>query len=215
MISNSIHSKIDDAMVLKTTKDIWKAGTTIKSTNAPNNEGFVDVEDDFEVTGTYTNEDPTGENAKSIKSNLISYTTEFGSFAQYEVGVVKINITTWKTQDVFVYYGEGQDETTGLATKVISSGDKVIAVSGNLIGSLAADKSDGSKIEIYNSKAQGGAYYVQHPNAVKNGFDDGFVISADADTGDAKWMMISIFKQRFSDSWYKYGFRGKCIWSGI
>ena len=57
---------------------------------------------------------------------------------------------------MFVYYGEGQDETTGLATKVISSGDKVIAVSGNLIGSLAADKSDGSKIEIYNSKTQGG-----------------------------------------------------------
>ena len=116
---------------------------------------------------------------------------------------------------MFVYYGEGQDETTGLATKVISSGDKVIAVSGNLIGSLAADKSDGSKIEIYNSKAQGGAYYVQHSNAVKNGFDDGFVISDDADTGDTKWMMISIFKQRFSDSWYKYGFQGKCIWSGI
>ena len=63
---------------------------------------------------------------------------------------------------MFVYYGEGQDETTGLATKVISSGDKVIAVSGHLIGSLAADKSDGSKIEIYNSKAQGGAYYMQH-----------------------------------------------------
>ena len=52
------------------------------------------MEDDFEVTGTYTNEDSTGENAKSIKSNLISYTIEFGSFAQYEVGVVKINITT-------------------------------------------------------------------------------------------------------------------------
>jgi hypothetical protein len=27
-----------------------------------------------------------------------------------------------------------------------------------------------------------------HPNAIKNGFDDGFVLSADADTGDAKWL---------------------------
>ena len=169
--------------------DSLYAAGYLKSTNAPNNEGFVDVEDDFGVTGPYTSADPTGASAFVITSDLISYTTEFGSFAQYEAGVVKINRTTGRPEDVFVYYGEGQDETTGLATKETSSGEKVLAVSGHFVGSLSADHSDGTSTTILNSNSDGTSDYVQHPNAVKNGFDDGFVISADADTGKAKWII--------------------------
>ncbi len=169
--------------------DSLYAAGYLKSTNAPNNEGFVDVDDDFGVTGPYTVADPTGSSAFSITSDLISYTTEFGSFAQYEVGVVKINRMSGRPEDVFVYYGEGQDETTGLATKVTNNGEKVLAISGHFVGSLRADHEDGTATTIYNSNAEGTADYVQHPNAVKNGFDDGFVISADADTGKAKWIV--------------------------
>ena len=169
--------------------DSLYAAGYLKSTNAPNKEGFVDVDDDFGVTGPYTSADPTGASAFVITSDLISYTTEFGSFAQYEAGVVKINRTNGRPEDVFVYYGEGQDETTGLATKETSNGDKVIAVSGHFVGSLRADHSDGTSTTIYNSNAEGTEDYVQHPNAVKNGFDDGFVISADAETGKAKWIV--------------------------
>uniref|UniRef100_A0A7S3QBX1 Uncharacterized protein n=1 Tax=Chaetoceros debilis TaxID=122233 RepID=A0A7S3QBX1_9STRA len=169
--------------------DSLYAAGYLKSTNAPNKEGFVDVNDDFGVTGPYTSADPTGASAFVVTSDLISYTTEFGSFAQYEVGVVKINRTTGRPEDVYVYYGEGQDETTGLATRELDSGDKVLAVSGHFVGSLRADHSDGLSTTIYNSNADGGSDYVQHPNAVKNGFDDGFVISADAETGKAKWII--------------------------
>lgn len=111
----------------------------LKSTNAPNLEGFVDVDDDFGVTGPYTAADPTGTNASFVISDLISYTTEYGSFAQYEVGVVKIDRTTGIPQDVYVYYGEGQDETTGLAAKEIASGEKILAISGHFVGSLSAN----------------------------------------------------------------------------
>ena len=167
--------------------DSLYAAGYLKSTNAPNMPGFVDVDDDFGVTGPYTSADPTGASAFSVISDLVSYTTEFGSFAQYEVGVVKINRLTGRPEDVFVYYGEGQDETTGLATKVTSGGEKLMAVSGHFVGTLRADHSDGSSTTLFNSNAFGGADYVQHPNAVKNGYDDGFVILADAETGDAKW----------------------------
>jgi hypothetical protein len=49
--------------------------------------------------------------------------------------------------------------------------------------------SDGTKSTIYNSNPEGGSYFVQKPNAIKNGFDDGFGISADAETGEANWMV--------------------------
>jgi len=159
----------------------------LKSTNAPNVEGFVDVDDDFGVTGPYTSADPTGASAFSITSDLISYTTEYGSFAQYEVGVVKINRLTGRPEDVYVYYGEGQDETTGLAAKTTDNGENLLAISGHFVGTLRADHGDGTSTTLFNSNAEGGSDYVQHPNAVKNGYDDGFVILADADTGDAKW----------------------------
>jgi len=162
----------------------------LKSTNAPNKEGFIDVDDDFGVTGPYTSDDPTGAAAHSITSDLISYTTEFGSFAQYEVGVVKINRMTGKPEDVYVYYGEGQDETTGLAAKTTNSGENLLAISGHFVGSLRADHGDGTSTTLLNSNAEGGKDYVLHPNAVKNGFDDGFVISVHADTGDAKWAVV-------------------------
>lgn len=87
--------------------DSLYAAGYLKSTNAPNKEGFVDVTDDFGVTGTYTTADQTGASAFTITSDLISYTTEFGSFAQYEVGIVKINRITGKPEDVLVYYGVG------------------------------------------------------------------------------------------------------------
>ena len=110
------------------------------------------------------------------------------SFAQYEVGVVKIDTTTGRPEDIFVYHGEGQDETAGLAVKETALGS-VMALSGHFAGSLSADHGDGTTTTIYNSNANGTADYVLHPNAVKNGFDDGFVLSADADTGDARWMV--------------------------
>jgi len=169
--------------------DSLYAAGYLKSTNAPNKEGFVDIDDDFGVTGPYTKADPTGASAFSITSDLVSYTTEFGSFAQYEVGVVKIDRLTGRPQDVYVYYGEGQDETSGLAAKETTSGRKVLAMSGHFVGSLRGDHSDGTSTTIYNSNAEGTEDYVLHPNAVKNGFDDGFVISANADTGDANWIV--------------------------
>jgi len=169
--------------------DSLYAAGYLKSTNAPNKEGFVDIEDDFAVTGPYTSADPTGASAFWITSDLISYSTEYGSYAQYEVGVVKINIKTGRPEDVFVYYGEGQDETSGLAAKETTNGEKLLAISGHFVGSLSADLKDGSKSTIYNSNAEGTKDYVQHPNAVKNGFDDGFVISADAETGKANWII--------------------------
>jgi len=141
------------------------------------------------VTGPYTSADRTGASAFSITSDLVSYTTEFGSFAQYEVGVVKINRQTGKPEDVYVYYGVGQDETTGLAAKETNDGKKVLAISGHFVGSLTADYGDGLKETIYNSNAEGTEDFVLHPNSVKNGFDDGFVIKADAETGSAKWLI--------------------------
>jgi len=167
--------------------DSLYAAGYLKSTGAPDKDGFVDVTDDFGVTGPYTSADPTGASAFSITSDLISYSTEYGSFAQYEVGVVKIDRLTGQPKDVFVYYGEGQDETTGLAAKVTANGEKILAISGHFVGTLRADKGDGTSITLFNSNSGGTADYVQHPNAVKNGYDDGFVISADADTGHAKW----------------------------
>mmetsp|Transcript_12877 Transcript_12877/g.23133 ORF Transcript_12877/g.23133 Transcript_12877/m.23133 type:complete len:842 (+) Transcript_12877:128-2653(+) len=160
----------------------------LKSTGAPDKEDFEEVEDDFGVSGPFTSEDPTGTDAVQVVKDLVSYTTEHGSYAQYEVGVVKINVISGEPDDIFVYYGEGQDETAGLATKATSIGN-VMAISGHFVGSLSADHSDGTTSTIYNSNTNGTADFVQHPNAIKNGFDDGFVISADADTGDAKWII--------------------------
>ena len=65
----------------------------LKSTNAPNEPNFVDIDTDFGVSGPYTTVDPIGETARAITADLVSYTTEHGSFAQYEVGVVKIDRT--------------------------------------------------------------------------------------------------------------------------
>jgi len=162
----------------------------LKSTGAPNNPGFVDVDDDFGVTGPYTTDDPIGEEGVSIVSDLISYTTEFGSYAQYEVGVVKINSVTGEPEDVYVYYGVGQDETCGLAARTHSNGEEnMLAISGHFVGDLTAKHADGTKTTIINSNAEGGSDYVQHPNSVKNGFDDGFVIKANADNGDADWIV--------------------------
>jgi len=162
----------------------------LKSTGAPDKEDFEETDEDFCVTGPYNIRDPTGFFFSSVLcSDLISYTTEHGSFAQYEVGVVKINATTGEPEDIYVYYGEGQDETCGLAVKEIASGDNIMALSGHFVGSLTAENGDGNSITIYNSNSEGTADYVQHPNAIKNGFDDGFIISADADTGDANWMV--------------------------
>jgi len=161
----------------------------LKSTNAPNKENFVETDEDFGVTGPYTIENPTGGEAVSITSDLVSYTTEHGSFAQYEVGVVKIDAASGEPRDVYVYHGEGQDETCGLAAKEISNGNKVLAVSGHFVGSLTANHADGTNTTIYNSNAEGTANFVLHPNAIKNGQDDGFVISADAETGEANWII--------------------------
>jgi len=102
---------------------------------------------------------------------------------------VKIDVTTGRPKDVYVYYGEGQDETCGLAVKETNDGKKVLVVSGHFVGSLTADYGDGTSTTIYNSNANGTADFVLHPNAIKNGQDDGFVISADADTGDANWIV--------------------------
>jgi len=161
----------------------------LKSTLAPNKEDFVESDADFGVTGPYTNTNPTGVGAFYVTSDLVSYTTEHGSFAQYEVGVVKIDATTGEPEDVYVYHGEGQDETCGLAAKEISDGKRLLAISGHFVGSLAVGHSDGTETTIYNSNAEGTADFVLHPNAIKNGQDDGFVISTDADTGDANWII--------------------------
>ena len=48
--------------------------------------------------------------------------------------------------DVYVYYGEGMDETTGLA----ALGD-VLAISGHFAGNLSAKLTDGSVATILNS----------------------------------------------------------------
>jgi len=168
--------------------NLYAAGY-LKSTLAPNKEGFVESDQDFGVTGPYTTANPTGVNATSITSDLVSYTTEYGSFAQYEVGVVKIDATSGEPLDVYVYYGEGQDETSGLAVKKTQNGDNVMVVSGHFVGALTAEHAGNTSTTIYNSNANGTADYVLHPNAVKNGYDDGFVIMADADTGLSKWII--------------------------
>jgi hypothetical protein len=162
----------------------------LKSTGAPDKESFEETDEDFCVTGPYNVDDPTGFFFSTVLcSDLTSYTTEHGSFAQYEVGVVKIDATTGEPEDIYVYYGEGQDETCGLAVKELDSGDNIMALSGHFVGSLTSDHGDGTSTTIFNSNSEGTSDYVLHPNAIKNGFDDGFIISADADTGDAKWMV--------------------------
>jgi hypothetical protein len=161
----------------------------LKSTGAPDKESFVESATDFCLTGPFDVLDPTGSTGEQVCSDLVSYTTEHGSYAQYEVGVVKIDTVSGEPQDIFVYYGEGQDETSGLAVKELDNGTQLMAVSGHFVGRLVAEHSDGTKSTIYNSNAEGGSDYVQHPNAIKNGFDDGFVISADAETGDTNWMI--------------------------
>ena len=42
------------------------------------------------------------------------------------MGVVKINVKTGQPEDVFVYYGEGQDETAGLAVKATALGNTMV-----------------------------------------------------------------------------------------
>ena len=115
---------------------------------------------------------------------------------QYELGMIKIDITTSRPEDDFVYYGEGQDETASLAVMTLATPwpfqdtlSEVLAL--NM--AMKQDPPSTTRIQMelltLNSNTNGTANLVQHPNTIKNGFDDGFVISADADTGDAKWMV--------------------------
>merc|ERR1712176_1125529 len=46
----------------------------------------------------------------------------------------------------------------------------------------------------------GTADFVLHPNAITNGYDDGFVISADGETGDANWMIAYPLSNRDSQT---------------
>jgi hypothetical protein len=174
----------------------------LKSTNDPTKENYREAEtdEDFCLTGPYHQDDPTGFYGKVVCQDLTAYSKEYGSFAQFEVGVVKIDASTGEPEDIFVYYGEGQDETSGLAVKEINNGRAIMAVSGHFVGSLTADHRDGSQTTLYNSNAMGTADWALHPNAIQNGYDDGFVISADGETGDANWMIAYPLSNRDSQT---------------
>ena len=139
---------------------IFAAGY-LKSTLDPEAAGFVDIANDYAITGPYTKADYNGSSATTVNVDLKSYPTPGGaaenaggSWRAYEAAVVKIDKTTgvpvrhpgaippWLhapptahrppptahrppptahrppslcQANVYVYYGEGMDETTGLA----------------------------------------------------------------------------------------------------
>jgi len=154
---------------------------------------------DFRVSGPYSNVDQMGNNATVVNVDLISYSANDGarenaggSFGQYEVGIVKLDITTGEPRDVFLYGGHGLDETSGLA----ALGD-MLAVSGHFTGNLTAQMTDGSFKTIINSNLMENGMPNPddqfHPNqkdsAAESGSDDGFVIKANAETGKAEWIV--------------------------
>jgi len=159
----------------------------------------VETAEDFTVSGPYTTSDPMGNNAKEISVDLMSYAASDGarenaggSFGQYEVGIVKIDATSGDPLDVFVYGGQGLDETSGLAAL-----DDMIAISGHFTGNLTVELMDGTSKTIFNSNLMENGMPNQddqyHPNskdgAGETGSDDGFVIKADAETGKAEWIV--------------------------
>jgi len=157
------------------------------------------LSEDFIVSGPFSVNDPTGLNAKEISADLTSYSAKIGArenaggtFGQYDVGIVKIDIKTGEPEDVFLYYGQGLDEASGLA----ASGD-MLAISGHFTGNLTAGMADGSLKTIHNSNLmEDGTPNPDdqfHPNSKdssgETGSDDGFVIKANTETGKASWML--------------------------
>jgi len=149
--------------------------------------------EDFIVSGPYTHDNPTGKDAKKISVNLISdpavdgmWENAEGSFGQWEIGIVKLDITTGEPLDTFIYSGHGFDETTGLAAF-----DDMIVVSGHFTSNLTAAMMNGTLQTIFNSNlmenGRPNPNNKYHPNnkngAGKTGSDDGFVIKADSKTG--------------------------------
>ena len=197
---------------------IFAAGF-LKSTLDPEAADFVDISNDYAITGPYTSADWDGSSAKTVTVDLKSYPTgggasenAGGSWRAYEAGLVKIDKTTGepvrlaglktpKTPtshpcptvcqvDVYVYYGEGMDETTGLA----ASGD-MLAISGHFSGNLSAKLADGTVATILNSNTAPGElpdpadqFHAAGGGSQHTGVDDGFVIKASATTGQAEWI---------------------------
>jgi len=179
--------------------DFLFAAGYLKSNIDTGNETAVETTKDFTVSGPYTTSDPTGNNAKELSVDLVSYPARDGarenaggSFGQYEVGIVKLDINTGEPLDVFVYGGQGLDETSGLAAV-----DDMIAVSGHFTGNLTVEMMDNTSQTIYNSNLMENGMPNQddqfHPNskdgAGESGADDGFVIKADVATGKVEWII--------------------------
>ena len=188
-------------------KFLYAAGY-LKSTIDPSIEGSVLSSSDFTLTGPYSVSDPSGDDAKTIDIDLVSYPASQGykenaggSFGQYEVGVVKINKTTGKPIDIFVYPGHGYEETTGFVEK-----NNMLVMSGHFAGNLTTIMQDGTTKTIWNSNVPEGTLPNLddqfHPNnrdaSGHTGVDDGFVIKASAETGKAKW--VSHYPQSNRDS---------------
>lgn len=177
--------------------DYLFAAGYLKSNVDVSDETDVETMEDFIVSGPYTTSDPSGEESKKIEIDLYSYSSKDGarenaggSFGQYEVGIVKLDIGTGEPLDVFVYGGQGLDETSGLA----ASGG-MIAVSGHFTGNLTFDMLDGTSQTIFNSNLMENGMPNQedqfHPNSKdgdgETGSDDGFVLKADDETGKVLW----------------------------
>jgi len=106
--------------------------------------------------------------------------------------VAKLDATTGVPENIFIWEGDGLDETTGLAVK-----GGVLAVSGHFTGKLTAKLADGTSKTIQNSNIAEGAFADNadqfHPNTKDvsghSGVDDGFVIKASATDGVADWIV--------------------------
>ena len=79
---------------------IFAAGY-LKSTLDPEAVGFVDIPNDYAITGPYTTADYDGSNAQTVTVDLKSYPVgggasenAGGSWRAYEAGVVKIDKAT-------------------------------------------------------------------------------------------------------------------------
>ena len=89
------------AMTAAVTGQFLFAGGFLKSTLNPEDEGFVESDADYAITGPFTSVDPDGSNGNTVTVDLKSYPTSGGatenaggSFRGYEVGIAKIDLTT-------------------------------------------------------------------------------------------------------------------------
>jgi len=158
---------------------------------------------DYVIRGPYSTTDPKGDNAKELTVPLTPYSptqgareNSGGSFGQYDIGVIKVDISTGNPIDVFQYVGNGFDQPVDIVAQ-----DGNFVVCGHFTGNLTVPMLDANGVmaekTIRNSNLAGSELpdnnNQYHPNtrdsAGETGEDDGFIIKANGDTGVASWIV--------------------------